>query len=128
MAKSIVQPGSAVKKEAASALPVQAATPKEEARETFVGVRLTPKPEPAPAIIKPVTPAEPAAKPTLKDRPWQAGRLLSVAANTYFDGVPFTTDMDGGSWGFAQGKGGKMNVSVRAVSLPTNPFTFDSYM
>lgn len=131
LAKSIVAPGTAVKKEPGSQLPVPApatAPGKEQSRETFVGVKLTPKPDPEPAKQPAPAPIQASAKPTLKDRPWQAGKLLSAAVNPFFENVPFSTDMDGGSWSFSQGKDGKVSVSVRQVSLPTNPFTFDDYL
>jgi len=101
-----------------------------------------PKPDPKPApkveaaVSKPIQRPEPAAKPdpavsvkaSSKDRAWQSGQLLSIASNSYFFNVTYSSDTDGSNWPFVQGSDGRYTVNGQIGNPTTSLYTYDNYV
>ena len=88
-----------------------------------------PEPKVVAAVAKPPQrPEGPVVRAATKDRPWQSGQLLSVANNTYFFNVTYTSDIEGSSWPFSQGSDGRLTVTGQIADGTNSSYTYDNYV
>ena len=93
-----------------------------------------PAAKPEPKVEAAVTKPAPArsestvVRASTKDRAWQGGNLLSVAANNYFFNVTYTSDQDGSSWPFSQGSDGRFTVTGQIAANTASFYTYDNYV
>jgi hypothetical protein len=88
-----------------------------------------PEPKVVAAVAKPPQrPEGPVVRAATKDRAWQSGQLLSVANNTYFFNVTYTSDTEGSSWPFSQGSDGRLTVTGQIADATNSSYTYDNYV
>jgi len=124
-----VDPKPEPKVEASVTKPVQRPDPQADATTA----KAAPKPQPEPKVVAavakpPQRPEGPVARAVTKDRAWQSGQLLSVANNTYFFNVTYTSDIEGSSWPFSQGSDGRLTVTGQIADTTNSPYTYDNYV